>query len=30
MIDYGYEVNGEEPNVKTSIYNKKALLTPGV
>ena len=30
FIDYGYELNGEEPNVKTDVYNKKVLLTPGV
>ncbi len=30
FIDYGYELNGEEPNVKTDVYNKSVLLTPGV
>ena len=30
LIDYGYESTGEEPNAKTSIYNKRVLMTPGV
>jgi len=30
FIDYGYELNGEEPNVKTDVHNKSVLLTPGV
>ena len=30
FIDFGYELNGEGPNVKTSIFNKNVFLTPGV
>ena len=30
FIDYGYELNGDEPNVKTDVHNKSVLLTPGV
>jgi len=30
LIDYGYELNSEEPNVKTDVHNKNVLLTPGV
>ena len=30
LIDYGYEIESIDPNVKTSIFNKKVLTTPGV
>ena len=30
LIDYGYEIENIDPNVKTSIFNKKVLTTPGV
>jgi hypothetical protein len=30
VIDYGLEVSGQEQNLKTSIYNKPAITTPGV
>ena len=30
FIDFGYELNGDQPNVKTSIFNKSVFLTPGV